>query len=181
MNLSRLGFGAVCVILILMVAWPVEAQVGPDAYKPVVETTTIKGKVIQKSRKPRYPYEAYKNYKFDSDSTLSGRTDLTKVSEVEPFAHRRFGGTVNEDLSLRTDNFRNDLLNAPTAKGYIVVYAAAGKRQDRLLQQAFGSSLKDYLMKYGIEASRIITVDGGFSDDLRPKIEFWMTKSPGKR
>lgn len=69
-----------------------------------------------------------------------------------------------DDQKARLDNLAVELQNDPTATTYLMAYAGRTSRvgqADRLLLRA-----RDYLVtQRGIEASRIITVNGGFREE----------------
>jgi len=76
-----------------------------------------------------------------------------------------YGDIGFEDEKARLDNFAIQLLNQETSTGYIFVYAGRrsyeGEAAERLLRA------KDYLVKKRrIPAVRIITIDGGYKEDL---------------
>ncbi len=65
----------------------------------------------------------------------------------------------------RLDNFAMALQEIPDSKGYILAYAGRHARTDEA--QARAKRAKNYLVSTrGIEASRIITMNGGHREDL---------------
>ena len=75
-----------------------------------------------------------------------------------------------EDEKARLDNFAIYLQkDEPTFKGYIIVYAAQKTRSGKAAARAKGA--KDYLVKVrGINAARIVTIDGGYRDKLEVEL-----------
>lgn len=76
----------------------------------------------------------------------------------------------SEDEKARLDNFAIYLQkDEPTFKGYIIVYA--GQRTRSGEAQARAKRAKDYLVKVrGIEAARIVTIDGGCRNRLEVEL-----------
>ena len=75
-----------------------------------------------------------------------------------------------EDEKARLDNFAIHLQkDEPDFKGYIIVYAGQGTRSGEA--QARAKRAKDYLVKVrGIEAARIVTIDGGCREHLEVEL-----------
>jgi len=75
-----------------------------------------------------------------------------------------------EDEKARLDNFAIYLQkDEPTFKGYIIVYAAQKTRSEEAAARAKGA--KDYMVKVrGINAARIVTIDGGYRDKLEVEL-----------
>jgi hypothetical protein len=95
--------------------------------------------------------------------TISQRLVARKFDE--------YGDIRFNDEKARLDNFAIQLQNEPGSTGYIVVYAArtgpAGQAQAR------ADRAKDYLVNTrGIDAARIVTIDGGCREDLT--VELWI-------
>ena len=83
-----------------------------------------------------------------------------------------FYGSGWESAMGRLDNFALDLRNNPRMIGVLIVYG--GKRSRRGEARAWSACLKGYLIsRRGIEASRIVMVNGGYRDDLT--VELWET------
>lgn len=94
----------------------------------------------------------------------------------------KYGDLAFADEKKRLDHFAEQLKNEPDSQGHIMVY---GKRSVRAGDshageaQARGNRAKDYLVtKGGIEAERLVTIDGG--DHERFAVELWITP-PGAR
>ncbi|MCA1601990.1 MAG: hypothetical protein LC776_10240, partial [Acidobacteria bacterium] len=74
------------------------------------------------------------------------------------------------DEKARLDNFAIYLQkDEPAFKGYVIVYAGRSTRSGGA--QARAKRAKDYLVKVrGIEAARIVTIDGGCRDQLEVEL-----------
>jgi hypothetical protein len=79
-----------------------------------------------------------------------------------------YGNIKFNDEKARLDNYAIQLQNQPGAQGYIIAYGScAGEAQAR------ADRAKDYLVNTrGIDAGRIVTVDGGCRADL--SVELWI-------
>ncbi|MCA1683555.1 MAG: hypothetical protein LC708_00245, partial [Actinobacteria bacterium] len=82
-----------------------------------------------------------------------------------------YGNVKFNDEKARLDNFAIELQNNPGAQGYIIAY---GGRKGRAGEaQARADRAKDYLVNTrGISADRIVTVDGGYRENLT--VELWL-------
>ena len=82
-----------------------------------------------------------------------------------------FPSVAFDDDKARLDNLAIELQNRPGAQGYVIVYAG---RRSRAGQAArLGERSRDYLVRSrGIDASRIVVIDGGTRD--RDTIEIWL-------
>lgn len=86
-----------------------------------------------------------------------------------------FGAINGCDHKARLDNFAIELQNEPSAQGYIIVYNGA-RHTRRNYAQELADKSKDYLISTrGIDASRIVTVDGGRRKEL--STELWVVPS----
>jgi hypothetical protein len=101
-----------------------------------------------------------------------GRTAscTTSVRQPAPPAVKfdEYGNIRFNDEKARLDNFAIQLQNAPTSQGYYIVYGSCeGEGAAR------STRAKDYLVNNrGIDASRIVVVDGGCRADLG--VELWI-------
>ncbi len=97
----------------------------------------------------------------------------TQVIPPKPVAVRfdEYGDIRFNDEKARLDNFAIRLQNEPNSQGYIIVYGTCvGQAQSR------GDRAKDYLVNNrGIDASRIVVVDGGCRADFG--VELWIVPS----
>jgi hypothetical protein len=82
-----------------------------------------------------------------------------------------YGNIRFNDEKARLDNYAIQLQNQPGAQGYIIAYGScAGEAQAR------ADRAKDYLVNTrGIDAGRIVTLDGGCREEL--VVELWIVPS----
>jgi hypothetical protein len=89
--------------------------------------------------------------------------------KVDEYGNIRFN-----DEKARLDNFAIELQNDPTSQGYLICYG--GRRGRAGEAQARCDRAKNYLTTTrGIDASRIVTVDGGYRENLT--VELWVVPS----
>lgn len=97
----------------------------------------------------------------------------TAQLRVTPKARKfdEYNNIAFNDEKARLDNFAIELQNDPGAQGYIIAY---GGRKARVNEaQARADRAKDYLVNTRqIDAGRIVTVDGGYKEDLT--VELWI-------
>jgi len=88
-----------------------------------------------------------------------------------PTKFDEYGNIRFNDEKARLDNYAIQLQNQPGAQGYIIAYGScAGEAQAR------ADRAKDYLVNTrGIDAGRIVTMDGGCRSDL--SVELWIVPS----
>jgi len=85
-----------------------------------------------------------------------------------------YGNIRWSDEKARLDNFAIEMQNSPTAQGYIFCYGGRVGRAGEALRRC--SRARSYVNKHrGIEASRIVTIDGGYKEDLT--VELWVLSS----
>jgi hypothetical protein len=83
-----------------------------------------------------------------------------------------FGDIRSGDTKARLDNFAIELQNDPTLQAHIIVYAGRLGPRGQAARRA--AVLKNYLVQTrGIEAERIITIEGGYRDEL--SAELWLS------
>jgi hypothetical protein len=94
-----------------------------------------------------------------------------KPPPPEPIKFDEYGNIRFNDEKARLDNFAIQLQNRPDAQGYYIVYGTcAGEGQAR------ADRAKNYLVNNrGIEASRIVVVDGGCRADFA--VQLWIVPS----
>jgi hypothetical protein len=87
---------------------------------------------------------------------------------VNPTKFDEYGNIRFNDEKARLDNYAIQLQNTPGSEGYIIAYGTcAGEGQAR------ADRAKNYLVNTrGIEAGRIVTIDGGCRSDLT--VELWI-------
>jgi hypothetical protein len=79
-----------------------------------------------------------------------------------------YGNIKFNDEKARLDNYAIQLQNQPGAQGYILAYGSCAGEAEARAQRA-----KDYLVNTrGIDAGRLVTVDGGCRSDL--SVELWI-------
>jgi hypothetical protein len=79
---------------------------------------------------------------------------------LNPQPFDEYSGLTWPDETGRLDNFAVHLLQQPTTKAYIIVYS--GRRARVVEARANAKRAKNYLVKKrGINANRILTIDGG--------------------
>lgn len=84
-----------------------------------------------------------------------------------------FGNVTCEDELARLDNFTSELQNNAEAQGYIIVYG--GRRGRRNEAKARAARMRFYLVRNrGLDAKRIITLDGGYREALTS--ELWVVR-----
>jgi hypothetical protein len=99
--------------------------------------------------------------------TASCTTGIRPAAAV-PVKFDEYGNIKFNDEKARLDNYAIQLQNQPGSQGYIIAYGScAGEAQAR------ADRAKDYLVNTrGIDASRLVTVDGGCRSDLT--VELWV-------
>jgi hypothetical protein len=111
-------------------------------------------------------------YDRSCSTSSSCTTSLVKIAEshkIDEYGNIRFN-----DEKARLDNYAIELQNDPTSQGYLICYGGrkgrAGEAQKRC------DRAKGYLTTTrGIDASRVVTVDGGYREDLT--VELWIVPS----
>jgi hypothetical protein len=89
----------------------------------------------------------------------------------EPQKVDTYGNVAFDDEKARLDNFAIALQNEPGSQGYIIGYSGRTGRRGEGIARA--ERAKNYLVtSRGLEASRIITVDGGYREAL--EVELWL-------
>ena len=101
--------------------------------------------------------------------TASCTTPVKPVAVARKFDE--YGNIRFNDEKARLDNFAIALQNEPTSQGYILGYGSCDEEGQKRAQRA-----KDYLVNTrGIDAGRIMVVDGGCMPEL--KVELWIVPS----
>ena len=103
---------------------------------------------------------------------------ICQVTLASPDSRSRkfdeFYGANWENAMARLDNFDIALKNEPSSIGVFIIYG--GRRGKRDEAQAWGKCLRDYIVnRRGINADRIVVVDGGYRDSLT--VEVWQSVS----
>ncbi|MBD0373348.1 MAG: hypothetical protein ICV60_21105 [Pyrinomonadaceae bacterium] len=111
-------------------------------------------------------------YPPECNTTASCTTTITISQRARLFD--QYGNIAFNDEKARLDNFAIQLQNEPGSQGYIIAYA--GRRARANEAQARADRAKDYLVNTrGIDPGRLVTVDGGFREDLT--VELWIVPS----
>jgi hypothetical protein len=88
--------------------------------------------------------------------------------EIPPVKFDEYGNIRFNDEKARLDNYAIQLQNQTGSQGYIIAYGTCGGQG-----QARAERAKGYLVNTrGIEAGRIVTIDGGCRSDL--SVELWV-------
>lgn len=89
---------------------------------------------------------------------------------VPPKKFDSYGQLTTQERNLRLDQFLAALNNSPGAQGYILGYRSpsspAGAAEKAVAEA------REYLIRFGIESDRIVTVDIGLDEEFR--IELWV-------
>ncbi len=100
--------------------------------------------------------------------TASCSTQIRQAAKPIATKFDEYGNIRFNDEKARLDNYAIQLQNSPGSEGYIIAYGScAGEGQSR------ADRAKNYLVNTrGIEAGRIVTIDGGCRSDLT--VELWI-------
>ena len=96
-----------------------------------------------------------------------------RATDAPPLARKfdTYGNIRFNDEKARLDNFAIQLQNEPSAQGYIIGYGTCDAEGQNRANRA-----RDYLVNTrGIDASRIVVVDGGCMPELR--VDLWIVPS----
>jgi hypothetical protein len=106
-----------------------------------------------------------------SCSKTASCTTAVRPPAKAPVKFDEYGNIKFNDEKARLDNYAIQLQNDPTAQGYIIAYGScAGEAEAR------ATRAKDYLVNTrGIDAGRLVTVDGGCRSAL--SVELWIVPS----
>jgi PKD domain len=108
---------------------------------------------------------------FDRSCSTSDSCTVSFPVQAAPRKIDEYGNIRFNDEKARLDNFAIELQNDPTSQGYIIAYGGRRGRAGEAQRRA--DRAKDYLVNTrGISADRIVTVDGGFREDLT--VELWI-------
>ena len=103
-----------------------------------------------------------------SCSRTASCTTSVKAPNPPAVKFDEYGNIKFNDEKARLDNYAIQLQNQPGSQGYIIAYGSCeGEAQAR------ADRAKDYLVNTrGIEAARLVTIDGGCMSEL--KVELWV-------
>ncbi|MFL6331909.1 MAG: hypothetical protein ACJ754_01040, partial [Pyrinomonadaceae bacterium] len=110
------------------------------------------------------------------DRNCSTSNSCTVSFPAKPIARKvdEYGNIKFNDEKARLDNYAIELQNDPTAQGYLVCYGGRTGRTGEAQRRC--DRAKNYLVNTrGISADRIVTVDGGFREELT--VELWVVPS----
>jgi hypothetical protein len=111
---------------------------------------------------------------YDRSCSTSSSCTTSFARILTPRKIDEYGNIRFNDEKARLDNYAIELQNDPTAQGYLICYG--GRRGRTGEAQRRCDRAKDYLTATrGIDASRIVTVDGGYREDLT--VELWIVPS----
>jgi hypothetical protein len=108
---------------------------------------------------------------YDRACSMTASCTTSIIVDPSPSKVGEYIGIVIDDEKSQLANFAIVLQNDPTAQGYVICYGGrhggAGEAQRRC------DRARSYLVNTrGIDASRIVTVDGGFREE--PTAELWL-------
>jgi hypothetical protein len=114
---------------------------------------------------------------YDRSCSTSSSCTVSFARTIEARKIDEYGNIRFNDEKARLDNYAIELQNDPTAQGYLICY---GGRKGRTGEgQRRCDRAKDYLVNTrGISGDRIVTVDGGYKEDLT--VELWVVPSGAK-
>jgi hypothetical protein len=99
-------------------------------------------------------------------SSVAKQAEARKVDE--------YGKLLPKEENERLDKFTIELQMDPTSQAYIIAYGGRASRAGEA--QKLADKAKGYLVnKRGIDAGRIVTVDGGYRE--QPAVELWLVPS----
>ncbi len=99
------------------------------------------------------------------------RCETLVTNAISPRNFESYGRIARNEEKARLDNLAIELQNDPTTQVYIIVYG--GRRGRAGEAQTRADFAKDYLVNSrGIDAARIVTVDGGFREEATT--ELWL-------
>jgi hypothetical protein len=91
------------------------------------------------------------------------------VSDIIGCGFDEYGNIKFDDEKARLDNFAIELQNDPTAQGHMICYGGRRGYKGEAMRRC--ERAKGYLSDVrGIEAARVVTVDGGFREELTVKL-----------
>lgn len=106
---------------------------------------------------------------YNLDCTAACTTQIPVRVENRKFDE--YGNINRDDEKARLDNFAIQMQQEPDAQGYIIVYAGRRSRPGDAQKRA--DRAREYLVNLrGIDARRIVTLDGGTREDLT--VELWL-------
>jgi hypothetical protein len=111
---------------------------------------------------------------YDRACLTSASCSLLNEPPMQPRKIDEYGDAAVGDEKARLDNYAAELLNDPTAQGYLLCYG--GRRGGANEARRRCVRAKDYLVSgHGMDPARIVTVDGGRREE--PAVELWVVPS----
>jgi hypothetical protein len=111
---------------------------------------------------------------YDRSCQTADSCSLSICPPPQPRKVDEYGAISLGDEKARLDNINTELQNDPTAQGYLICYGGRRSRAGEGKRRCYRAM--DYLVRTrGIEASRVVTVDGGSREE--PTVEFWLVPS----
>jgi hypothetical protein len=111
---------------------------------------------------------------YDRSCSTSNSCTVSFPAEQKARKVDEYGNIKFNDEKARLDNYAIELQNDPTAQGYLVCYGGRTGRTGEAQRRC--DRAKNYLVSTrGIDASRIVTVDGGYREELT--VELWVVPS----
>jgi len=99
-------------------------------------------------------------------SSVAKKAEARKLDE--------YGKLLPKEENERLDKFTIEVQMDPTSQAYIIAYAGRASRAGEA--QKLADKAKNYLVsKRGLDADRIVTVDGGYRE--QPAVELWLVPS----
>lgn len=103
--------------------------------------------------------------------SLVASSTTTVLKKVEARKVAEYDQMVPKEDPARLDNFTIELMNDPTAHGYLIVYGGRNSRPNEA--QMIGNKSKTYLVtQRGIDSGRLAIVNGGYRE--KAMVELWL-------
>jgi hypothetical protein len=108
---------------------------------------------------------------YDRSCSTSSSCTVNFPAVLTPTKYDEYGNIRFNDEKARLDNYAIELQNNPGAQGYIIAYGGRVGRAGEAQRRA--DRARDYLVNTrGIDSSRIVTVDGGYREELT--VQLWI-------
>ena len=108
---------------------------------------------------------------YDRNCSTSASCSSSVMKKAGARKIDEYGSLRPGDENPRLDNFAIELQNDPTAQAYVIAYG--GRTSAVGAAQRAADRSKGYLTsRRGIDAGRVVTVDGGFRE--QPEVELWI-------
>ena len=111
---------------------------------------------------------------FARECSTSSSCTSSVMKKPEARKMDEYGKIALKDENARLDNYAVELMNDPTAQGYIIAYGGRASRAGDAKKRA--DRAKAYMVKTrGLDAQRVVTIDGGLREE--PGTELWIVPS----